>query len=131
MSKVVVDTSVLLAFINNEAGADAAEEVLPNSVISTVNVAEASSLLMTKFMVPKDDVKRIIQKLVGEVISFSEEQAYIAGEFHTINKKHKLNLSLGDRACLALAQHLKVPVYTADKPWRELKIKNLDIRFIR
>jgi ribonuclease VapC len=29
---------------------------------------------------------------------------------------------LGDRACLALGMALKVPVYTAEKTWRKLKV---------
>lgn len=33
-----------------------------------------------------------------------------------------LGLSLGDRACLALAMTLKAPVYTADRLWKNLKL---------
>jgi ribonuclease VapC len=131
VSKIVIDTSVILAIINNEPGREKAEELLPNAVISSVNVAEVVSILTTKFEIPKDDVKLIIHKLIGEVINFTEDHAYIAGEFHIQNKQHKLNLSLGDRACLALAQYLKVPVYTADRPWKDLKLNKLDVRFIR
>jgi PIN domain nuclease of toxin-antitoxin system len=29
---------------------------------------------------------------------------------------------LGDRACLALGVALKVPVFTADKSWKKLKV---------
>jgi PIN domain nuclease of toxin-antitoxin system len=36
-----------------------------------------------------------------------------------------LGLSLGDRACLALALELNAPVYTADRAWKNL---NLGIR---
>jgi PIN domain nuclease of toxin-antitoxin system len=37
---------------------------------------------------------------------------------------------LGDRVCLALGLALKVPVYTADKSWKKLKV-NVRIHVIR
>jgi PIN domain nuclease of toxin-antitoxin system len=33
-----------------------------------------------------------------------------------------LGLSLGDRACLALAIALKAPVWTSDRSWKKLNI---------
>lgn len=131
MNKVILDASALLALINDEAGQDKVEEILPNSIMSSVNVAEVISILMARFDMPKEIVQSIIQKLIEDVVHFTESHAYIVGELHIINMNNKLNLSLGDRACLALARELKVPVYTADKAWRELKLKNIDIRFIR
>jgi ribonuclease VapC len=32
-----------------------------------------------------------------------------------------IGLSLGDRCCLALGQHLNAEIITADKPWKSLK----------
>ena len=40
-------------------------------------------------------------------------------------------LSLGDRACLATAIQLGLPVYTADKIWAELDLPNVKINLIR
>jgi PIN domain nuclease of toxin-antitoxin system len=131
MSKVVLDTSALLALINNETGKDRVIAILPSSIMSSVNVAEAASILMARFNTPKEVVQSIIQKLIENIVSFTSEQAYIAGELNIINMEKKLNLSLGDRACLALAKDLQIPVYTADKPWKELKLDNIDIKFIR
>ena len=45
MSKVVLDSSALLALINNESGATRVEELLGNIVMSSVNVAEVASTL--------------------------------------------------------------------------------------
>jgi ribonuclease VapC len=39
-------------------------------------------------------------------------------------------LSLGDRACLALAMELKLPVVTADRAWIDLDL-GIDICVIR
>ena len=45
-------------------------------------------------------------------------------------KTDPLGLSLGDRACLALAQARGLPTLTADRAWRELRI-GVDIEVIR
>ncbi len=131
MSKVVLDTSALLALINNEMGKEKVISVLQNSIMSSVNVAEAVSILTARFKMPTEIVKSIIQKFIETTVSFTEEQAYIAGELHIINMEKKLNLSIGDRACLALAIDLQIPVYTADRLWKDLKLDNVDIRLIR
>jgi PIN domain nuclease of toxin-antitoxin system len=39
----------------------------------------------------------------------------------------KAGLSLGDQACLALAEQLKMPLLTADRSWKELKM-HVDIQ---
>ena len=53
-----------------------------------------------------------------QVVPFDEEQARIAGDL--VLQTRPLGLSLGDRACLALAMALKAPVYTADTGWKKL-----------
>lgn len=40
-------------------------------------------------------------------------------------------LSIGDRACLATARHLKRTVLTAERGWRKLPDLGIDINFIR
>ncbi len=39
-----------------------------------------------------------------------------------VTQTRHLGLSLGDRACLALGIALKVPVYTAEKAWKKVKV---------
>jgi PIN domain nuclease of toxin-antitoxin system len=51
---------------------------------------------------------------------FTTEQAEIAGNL--IAQTRSLGLSLGDRACLALALEQNAPVYTADRAWKNLKL---------
>jgi ribonuclease VapC len=57
---------------------------------------------------------------VDRVLPFNVEHARIAGNL--ISATRSLGLSLGDRACLALAIELKAPVYTADRSWTHLKL---------
>jgi ribonuclease VapC len=40
-------------------------------------------------------------------------------------------LSLGDRACVALALELDLPVFTADQSWALVKGLDLDLHLIR
>jgi len=53
-------------------------------------------------------------------VSFDEEQARIAGDL--VTQTRHLGLSLGDRACLALGMALKVPVYTTERAWKNVKV---------
>ena len=46
--------------------------------------------------------------------------AQIAGDLVRLTRL--FGLSLGDRACLALGMDLGVPVYTADRAWKELRL---------
>jgi ABC-type antimicrobial peptide transport system ATPase subunit len=55
-------------------------------------------------------------------------QAHIAGSLWQQTKA--LGLSLGDRACLALAIQLNLPVLTADKLWQQLDV-GVAIQLIR
>ncbi len=57
---------------------------------------------------------------IGEVVDFTEDLAWDAARLRPLTKQY--GLSLGDRACLALAIKLNVPALTADKEWSKLKI---------
>lgn len=131
MSKLVIDSSVLLAFINKELGFELAGSILKDSVMSSVNVAECAAILTARHHIPIKEVKLIISKLIENVITFNEEQAYISAEIEAINRKHKYGLSLGDKACLALGKYLKLPVYTADRPWQDIELPEIEVKLIR
>ena len=42
-----------------------------------------------------------------------------------------LSLSLGDRACMATALLMQLPVVTAEREWAGLKVPDLQIELIR
>jgi hypothetical protein len=67
-----------------------------------------------------DDAWEAALSPIRDVMVFTSEHAKIAGGL--ISQTRSLGLSLGDRACLALAVALKAPVYTADKDWKKLKL---------
>lgn len=128
MNSAVLDASALLALLNQERGAEKlTPELLSAAVTSTVNLAEVHSKLVARGLAP-DDAWEATMTPVREAVPFTSEHARLAG--HLVAKTRALGLSLGDRACLALGLALKLPVYTADKSWKKLKL-GLRIHFIR
>jgi len=123
----VIDASVVLAYLRDEPGGDVL--VLDNGpfCLSSVNLAE----VMTKVIdlgLSTDDVTRVLKKLPIENFDFGKDDAVRTAKFRTASRR--LGLSLGDRACLALAARLATPVLTADTAWAELDL-DIDIRLIR
>jgi PIN domain nuclease of toxin-antitoxin system len=131
MTSVVLDTSVLLAIINQEEGSKGASILLHDAVISTVIFAETIGVLTARYKIPKDEVIIIIKQLISDIISFDETQSIFAGELELLNKTHKYGLSLADKSCIALGMALKLPIYTADKIWTTLNLENTEIISIR
>jgi ribonuclease VapC len=109
MNRVVLDASVLLAILNQEAGAEGlTPELLSGAAISTVNLAEVQGKLVGRGLSPEDAWEAALSP-IREAVPFTSEQARIAGDL--VAQTSPLGLSLGDRACLALGLALKAPVY--------------------
>ena len=119
MSRVVLDASAVLALLNDEPGADRVAKVLPDSVISAVNLAEVVAKLAEAGM-PGDEIREALDPLGLEVVPFEEELAYAAGELRP--KTRSLGLSLGDRACLALGVRLGLSVLTTEGAWQKAAV---------
>jgi PIN domain nuclease of toxin-antitoxin system len=120
MNEVVFDASVMLALLQHERGEEKlTAELLARSVVSSVNLAEVQSKLVKKGGDPNVAWRDALSS-VSTVQPFTGEHARIAGDLIAITEK--LGLSLGDRACLALAIALKAPVYTTEQLWRGLKL---------
>jgi len=126
MSDVVLDSSAVLALLANEPGTDVVEAALPGALLSTVNLAEIVAKLCERGM-PAEEATSLIYSIGVEIAEFDAEQATRSGELRASTRS--AGLSLGDRACLALAQVRELPVLTADTAWGQLK--HLDIRLIR
>lgn len=120
VSKVVFDSSAILAYLQRETGWEDVEPYLQSeSIISSVNLAEVVGKLHEKG-VADGDIKQVLDSLALVVVPFDEAQALKAGELRPVNKS--LGLSLGDRACLALTLVHTLPVMTTDRAWQKLKI---------
>jgi ribonuclease VapC len=120
MNKVVLDASAILALLNDEPGAEKiTPELLSRATASAVNLAEVQTILVREGGDPDESWAVAVDPL-PDIEPFSAEQARIAGSL--IQKTSSLGLSLGDRACLALAIALEAPVYTTDRLWKKLKL---------
>lgn len=121
MTTRVVDASTAIAMVRNEPGAGLARTLLRDNggVISAVNAAEVLGKLAEAGM-PLDDAETALTTLGLEVEPFTA--ARVRGVAALRASTRHLGLSLGDRACLALAIERDAPVLTADRRWAELDL---------
>jgi ribonuclease VapC len=129
VSEWVLDTSAVLALLNDEIGGAAVAEALECSacLISCVNVAETMSRFAERG-IPEAVAAQIVLGLNLIMVEFGFEMARRCGALRPTTRS--LGLSLGDRACLALALERGCPVLTADRAWAKLDL-GVDIRVIR
>lgn len=125
--EAVVDSSAFLAHAFGEAGASVAEAVFPVSAISTVNLTEIVATMIERSW-QMDRIRAALETSATEVVTHDTELALDAAILRRATR-HR-GLSLGDRACLALARRLGVPAYTADRSWGDLDV-GVDIRVVR
>lgn len=125
--EAVVDSSAFLAHAFGEAGASVAEAVFPMSAISTVNLTEIVTSMIERSW-ETDRIRAALEASAAKVVDHDAELAVDAAILRRATR-HR-GLSLGDRACLALARRLRVPVYTADRSWGDLDV-GVDIRVVR
>jgi PIN domain nuclease of toxin-antitoxin system len=123
----VLDASVVLAVMLAELTPEQAEEWLTKACISAVNFAEVIATLTDRGL-PREMIAAKMARLNLDVKPFGQEQAALAGNLR-IETRH-LGLSLGDRACLALAAALNKPAATADRAWAQLDL-GIKIELVR
>ncbi len=133
MSSAVLDASALLAYLRDEPGAEAvADAVAAGAAISTVNLGEVLSRVADRGGDPGDVAQRMTDEgLLGGAIAvepFTSADAIDVGRIRPMTRTH--GLSLGDRACLALARRLALPAITADKTWSKLDL-GIEVQQIR
>lgn len=113
----MLDASALLAYLFQEPGGEQVGEMIAGSCISTVNLAE----VLSRFARDGHDpnlVGREIEGLALDIVPFSALHAQLAAALLPLCRP--LGLSLGDRACLALAIDRGTGAWTADRTWLEL-----------
>ncbi len=119
MSDVILDASALLTIFLAEPGADQALRALPTAVISAVNLVEVAAKLQERGM-PDDRVRAAIEALELNIVALDSSLAIEAGLLRAHTRS--AGLSLGDRACLALARSRGGVALTADRAWEKLDI---------
>ncbi len=126
-TRYVLDASVALAAILGELEPAKTEFWLARSCISTVNLSEVVARLVD-LNYPQEVIAENIDAMQLDVKPFDHAQAERAGLLRGSTRQR--GLSLGDRACLALAEELGCPAATADKAWAKLDL-GIKIELIR
>ncbi len=126
MSEFVLDSSAVLAYILDKRGADIVHEALPGAWLSSVNLAEVVGKLRERGM-PLAEIERALAPVDFELVDFGAELAMICGDMRVLTRP--LGLSLGDRACLALARQRDATALTTDEAWA--KVPGAKVRLLR
>jgi PIN domain nuclease of toxin-antitoxin system len=115
----ILDSSAVLAAMFREPGFESVDARIDDSIICSVNASEVVSKLLDKGY-PEDEVLEQYRTLRLAVVDFDESLALLAGTLRVVTRQK--GLSLGDRACLALAIRENATALTADRTWAELDI---------
>jgi ribonuclease VapC len=122
---------VILAVIDASAviGLIMAEPIIADCACSTVNQAEIVGYF-ARNGAPETDIRRMLQDLQLNIVPFDSELAFAAGLLLPLTRT--AGLSLGDRACLALALRLGVKAITTDRSWLRIAQEvGVEIELIR
>lgn len=116
---LVLDASALLAWLHREPGGELVGTVLDGASISAVNWSEVIQKSLQKGV----EVQGMLDEVTDlglTVEPFTAAQAEQAARLWAQTRGS--GLSLGDRACLALAMDRSAPVLTADRDWASLAL---------
>lgn len=125
----VLDASAVIAWMKNEPGCDLVQQALETGEarISSVNLAEVLTYLARHGQDPQAGQHDLLE--VGlQTVAYTAEMALQTAALYPETQAH--GLSLGERACLALARTTQSDVLTADRIWKHLAL-DLSITLIR
>jgi ribonuclease VapC len=125
----VMDASAVLAQMQSEIGCDVVDNLVleHECVISVVNLTEVATKLIDKGLAP-EQLTRTLKELDVQPIDFDQEQALLCAKLRTNTRA--AGLSLGDRACLVLAQMMQGTAVTSDHAWQDVK-SLLDVKILQ
>lgn len=124
---IVFDSSALLALTFEEEGAEIAAQALNDGIISAVNASE----VITRYVdlgASEEEALTSFRAFGLEIYPFDESLAIATGLMRSATRD--AGLSLGDRACLALAIREHSSVLTADRAWATLDL-DIAVELIR
>ena len=124
---IVVDSSPVIALLRSEDGGHDAATRIDGAAISAVNYSEVVAR-MADLGIAEPIWRSGLDSLRLEVVAFDRAMSERAGLLRP--RTRHLGLSLGGRACLALAMARGAPVLTADRAWAALDV-GIEIQLIR
>lgn len=127
----VLDASAILAVVFDEAGADAVLALAQRGpLLSAVNWTEVLAKLVDHGLQVDEAIPRLADSgLLDAVhlVEFDTAQARATAELR--QRTRSLGLSLGDRACLALALLRQASAVTTDRAW--LRVPGVAVTCVR
>ena len=109
---VILDASALLAWLQDEPGAEVVEAELAQAVMSSLNWCEVLQKSLAR-AVEVTGLRTDLEALGLTILPFDPDDAEAAARLWTPGS----GLSLADRACLALGIRHSAPVWTTDRLW--------------
>ena len=125
---IVLDTSAFCAALFEERGGDIVAPLIEGASMGCVNLTEVVHAFHKRALAPAF-AQRAVERSGVVIRTVAISLAWRAGEL--ITQAREFGLSLGDCYCLALAESLAATVYTADRAWREVTLKDVDVQVIR
>lgn len=122
-----LDASALLAFLFRESGHEQVAAVLDACCLSTVNLSEVLARSGRDGHDPNQVLARL-RTTATDIVPFTAEAAAITASLRP--QTQAPGLSLGDRACLALALSRGIPAMTATQAWARSQV-GVTVRLIR
>ena len=115
----VMDASAILALMQAEKGWEVVDDLIREQqcVASCVNIAEVGTRMIDKGLAPSQ-LERTLKELDIQPVDFDLEQSTLCAELRLSTKQ--AGLSLGDRACLALAKLMDGTAVTSDRAWLDV-----------
>ncbi|WP_407523847.1 type II toxin-antitoxin system VapC family toxin [Methylobacterium oryzisoli] len=113
----VLDASAVLALLFDEPGADQVRAHVAEGLIGVANLAETLAKLVDRGL-PPAEAAQAVTILGMQIVPFTDAQARTSAALRPATRA--AGLSLGDRACLALALERGLPAVTAERRWSEI-----------
>jgi PIN domain nuclease of toxin-antitoxin system len=133
VNNIVLDSAAVLAMVQGELGGERVEALLDSIELGVAVKVAISSVNWCEVLTRtnRDNDGMTAQELTAalsgvDVIPFGQEDAEVAAAYAVSNRA----LSLGDRACLALAKSLQATAWTADRFWIQCKL-DVPVELIR
>ena len=115
---VVLDASALIALIKGEPGHRRVSEALAGTAaMTTINFAEVATWIARRNGNERQ-IRSVLSDLSFPLTAVDADLAVHMGLLARLTAKS--GLSLGDRACLALARRMDAPALTSDRNWAEV-----------
>jgi PIN domain nuclease of toxin-antitoxin system len=102
------------------------EDALPGALLCSVDLAEVVAKSEGRGL-SGAEIEIALETVASEVVDFDRELAAICGNLR--GETRKLGLSLGDRACLAVARQRDIVASTADAAWA--RAPDVKVRLLR